>query len=1002
MRGKGSEVAEMLTRRKVDLCCIQEVRRKNTGVVNFDGKDSRYKFYWSGNDKGQGGVGVMLAEEWWENVFVVDRLSDRILLVRMHIGKAVFAFVCVYAPQVGLSEAEKDRFYDMLQTAVTKVPDSEQLFICGDLNGHIGTDSSGFREVHGGRAYGQRNAEGERILELCVANELVVGNSWYQKKPQHLITYQSGEHATQVDYILFRRAFRKRVSNVKVITGEECAPQHRLVVADFSVVVQPPPKRKFTPRLKVWKLRDPEKQAEFAECFKAKVQNPIANNEAENSVEGLWTTLKGNLLKTTEEVCGTSSKHQWRRQTWWWNDLVDSAVKEKRKCFKAWKAGGSREAYNAAKRISNRAVFHAKNEAEKAAFDNIDPKSADIFRLAKQLKRDKQDVCGEKPVKNDAGEMSLDDESKKSAWKEHYERLLNVEFEWIPEELSREDPVEGPSVPITDALIAKAIAKMSLGKAAGPSGIIAEMIKPTGETGVSLIRELIEAIISEGKIPSDWQDSYIVSLYKGKGDALDRGNYRGLKLIEQVLKVLERVVESLIRKRVEIDDMQFGFMPGRGTTDAIFILRQLQEKHLAANKTLYMAFIDLEKAFDRVPRDVIWWAMRKLGIEEWLVRVVQAMYENVSSRVRVGEGYSDAFGVKVGVHQGSVLSPLLFIIVLEALSREFRTGCPWEMLYADDLVAIADSVEELLVKVGTWKEGMEKKGLRVNTGKTKVLVSGYNMDVLKKSGKNPCGVCLTGTGSNAIFCTGCSLWVHKKCSGITGPLRDDPEYRCARCQGTARQIDGRPLTEVWLGGDKLDVVPEFCYLGDMISGGGGCELAVSTRCKCAWGKFRQLLPILTNRHFPYLARGRAYSACVRSVMLHGSETWAATADTINRLRRNDRAMVRWMCNVKVEDEVSSDSLLLRLGIQDIEEVLRSGRMTWFGHVERSRGWINRVKQMEVLSEGKRPGRPKLTWDEVVKRDRELLGMMTDDPQNRSKWRGRLRRRRLAPPSVQED
>ena len=80
---------------------------------------------------------------------------------------------------------------------------------------------------------------------------------------------------------------------------------------------------------------------------------------------------------------------------------------------------------------------------------------------------------------------------------------------------------------------------MSLGKAAGPSGIIAEMIKPTGEVGVSLIRELIEAIISEGKIPSDWQESYIVSLYKGKGDALDRGNYRGLKLIEHVLKVLE-------------------------------------------------------------------------------------------------------------------------------------------------------------------------------------------------------------------------------------------------------------------------------------------------------------------------------------------------------------------------------------------------------------------------------------------------------------------------------
>ena len=107
---------------------------------------------------------------------------------------------------------------------------------------------------------------------------------------------------------------------------------------------------------------------------------------------------------------------------------------------------------------------------------------------------------------------------------------------------------------------------------------------------------------------------------------------------------------------------------------------------MAANKPLYMAFVDMEKAFDRVPRNFIWWAMRKLGIDEWLVRLVQSMYKDVRSRVRVGDGYSEAIGVGVGVHQGSVLSPLLFIIVLEATSREFRTGCPRELLYADDLM----------------------------------------------------------------------------------------------------------------------------------------------------------------------------------------------------------------------------------------------------------------------------------------------------------------------------
>ena len=188
------------------------------------------------------------------------------------------------------------------------------------------------------------------------------------------------------------------------------------------------------------------------------------------------------------------------------------------------------------------------------------------------------------------------------------------------------------------------------------------------------------------------------------------------------MKILERIVDGLIRQVVSIDDSQFGFVPGRGTTDAIFVVRQLQEKYLAVNKRLYMAFLDLEKAFDRVPRKVIWWALRKLGVEEWIVRLVQGMYANARSRV---EGR---------VHQGSVLSPLLFIIVLEALSREFRAGVPWEDLYADDLVIIADSLEECVRRLLIWKEAMEKKGLRVNEGKTKVMICGTGLDLLQSSG----------------------------------------------------------------------------------------------------------------------------------------------------------------------------------------------------------------------------------------------------------------------------
>ena len=128
-----------------------------------------------------------------------------------------------------------------------------------------------------------------------------------------------------------------------------------------------------------------------------------------------------------------------------------------------------------------------------------------------------------------------------------------------------------------------------------------------------------------------------------------------------------------------------------------------------------------------------------------------------------------------------------------------------------------------------------------------------------------------------------------------------------------------------------------------------------------------------------------------------------TVTTLNRLRCNDRAMILWVCNVKAKNEVSSDSLLSKLGIQDLDVVLRTSRMRWFGYVERSTGWIAKVRKLNVVAQ-KRPGRPKKTWDEVLMDERKKLGMDPADPQNHSEWRGRLRERlvKQAQPTVEEN
>jgi len=190
----------------------------------------------------------------------------------------------------------------------------------------------------------------------------------------------------------------------------------------------------------------------------------------------------------------------------------------------------------------------------------------------------------------------------------------------------------------------------------------------------------------------------------------------------------ELLVEHRIRQQIEIDDMQFEFMKGKGTTDAIFMARQMQENF----KKLYFGFVDLEKAFDRVPREVISWAMSKLGVEEWLVLAVMSMYSGAKTVVRTVCGNSRSFEVKVVMHQGSALSPPLFVIVMEAISREFGVALPWELLY-DDLAVIAETEEELIKRLNQWKDNVESKGMRVHMNKTKVMISGEHQKVRQKA-----------------------------------------------------------------------------------------------------------------------------------------------------------------------------------------------------------------------------------------------------------------------------
>jgi len=988
MKGRSGEVVDMAARRSLDFCCLQETRWKGEGARLIGAEGARYKFFWRGSEEGVSGVGVLVAEKWIDSVLEVRRVSERLMVVRVAVGKSVVNLVCAYAPQVGRSMEEKEAFLMLFSKMVSDVNGKERLIVCGDFNCHVGDGVGGYEGVHGGSGFGERNLEGEMMLDVAEAMELVVANTCFRKRDNQKVTFESGGARTVVDYVMVRKKERSMVKDVKAVPGEACILQHKLMVCVVGIQERIKTKRQvYVSRCKIWKLKDAAVQRQFGEQVESR-----ATARCEGTVEGIWQGLKSCLLEVSDKVCGRTQGKARHRVTWWWNEEVARAVELKRRLYRIWRKTRTEQSeveYKEAKRLAKKVVYKAQEGERRKLVEKIEEEDgkSNVFRVAKQMREKNRDIVGDGCIKDDEGKVVVEQDGLQEVWRKHFEKLLNEEFDWDKSGLPVEHEVSGPAEEITVNEVRAAIAKMKCGKAAGPSGVGAEMLKAAGDAGIIWVTDLCNETVKEGRIPADWRKSWLVTVYKGKGDALECGSYRGIKLLDQVLKVLERVIEDRLRRRVKIDGMQFGFSAGKGTTDAIFIIRQVQEKFMEKKKDLWLAFVDLEKAFDRVPREVLWWALRKLGVDEWMVNVIRAMYEGATTAVKLRSGESTEFEVRVGVHQGSVLSPLLFTIVLEALSQEFREGLPWELLYADDLALIAESREELIVKIKRWKEGMESKGLRVNMGKTKVMKCQLRSGQVEDDSKWPCGVCRKRVGSNSIFCESCKKWIHGKCSGVKGRLSDVRNFSCSVCV-IGRHGNTVQEKEVLLGEEgSLECVDKFCYLGDMIGCGGGVEEAVRTRVKCAWGKFRELAPLLTLRGLSLKLKGKLYGTCVQSVLMYGSETWALKVGNMQRLESTERMMVRWMCGVKLKDRKSSQVLQDSLGIVGVAERVRRGRLRWFGHVERKSAddWVARCRDM-VIAGNRGRGRGRKTWMQCVEEDMQVLGLKREDASDRATWR----------------
>ena len=173
----------------------------------------------------------------------------------------------------------------------------------------------------------------------------------------------------------------------------------------------------------------------------------------------------------------------------------------------------------------------------------------------------------------------------------------------------------------------------------------------------------------------------------------------------------------------------------------------------------------------------------------------------------------------------------------------------------------------------------------------------------------------------------------------------------------------------------------------MLSAGGGAEASSATRTRCAWKKFRELLPILSSRTFSLKKKGSFYQACVRPVLLYGSETWPVKEEDLVRLRRTEMPMLRWMSHATFKDRIPSNDLLTKFDLLPVRRIVQCNRLRWFGHVVRmdNDNWVKKCMMLEVY--GRRdPGRPKKTWEQVIASDLRELGVTRSLAQDRLNWR----------------
>ena len=967
---KTAVINNELKRLEVDIVTLQETRLADSGTM----REKDYTFFWQGkasDEPREHGVGFAVKNSLLKMVEPGSNGSARLLTLRLNTTDGPLNLVSAYAPTLMASPETKDEFYENLASIIKNIPNSEQLALLGDFNARVGADHESWPSCLGHHGIGKMNENGQRLLEFCTFHDLCITNSFFKTKPQHKVSWRHprSKHWHQLDLIVTRRSSLKNVRLTRSYQSADCDTDHSLVCCKMKI--QP---KKFhrarqagKPRINITNMS----QSDLVQLFATNLDKELAVIGPDSDATKTWEEVRDTIHSVAMATFGKKTS---KSQDWFDAKATEITpiIETKRLLLAAYKALPSEQNLQAlrsarnnvqqtARRCANEYWVQLSEDIQIAAVTGNIRGMYDGIKKALGPTQSKT-----APLKSSAGVIITEKNKQMERWVEHYSDLYsrqNTVTESALDAVECLPTMEELDLEPTTEELSKAIDNLSAGKAPGIDGIPPDLLKHCKTALLAPLHEVLCKCWKEGKVPQDMRDAKIITLYKNKGERSDCNNYRGISLLSIVGKVYARVILGHIQKLADriYPESQCGFRAKRSTVDMIFSIRQLQEKCKEQNMPLYVAFIDLTKAFDLVSREGLFKILPKVGCPPKLLSLIASFHTNMKGVVQYDGNVSEPFDIRSGVKQGCVLAPTLFGIFFAVLLRhafgtaregvylhtrsdgrlfnlarlraktKVREVLIRDMLFADDAAVATHDQAELQSLMDRFSEACKDFSLTISLKKTEVLAQG------------------TETEPNITI--------------------DD--YR-------------------------LENVDKFTYLGSTICSNLSLDSEIDKRIgKAATTLARLTTRVWENPKLTTQTKMAVYNACIISTLLYGSETWTTYARQEKRLNSFHMRCLRRILGISWQDKTPNTEVLAKAGLPSMFTLLRQRRLRWLGHVRRMEdGRIPKDILYGQLAAGKRrTGRPQLRYSDACKRDMKALNIDFKDWEDlaadRPKWRATL-------------